>query len=198
MHVFELDDPDSLAPRTHPWSGSLTDPAHRHYDLRGEPGLIRTVLEDWRPWEQYPATETFYRLVEWLNGPRSVLETSDCAFSGPTANESPAFAKALQCSGRLMLLFRDLPLNTDAARVNAFTNTLARGLAGEDAAFGWGVFGVTQVPVRFTTLPGMGEAQLGSQVMLSLWAWGDDEAETMANLDRTLGGLSSVLRAVGV
>ena len=30
--------------------------------------------------------------------------------------------------------------------------------------------------------------------MLSFWAWGDDENETMASLDRTLSNLAGVLR----
>ena len=174
----------------------MADAAHRYHDFRREPGLIRSALEDLRGWEHYPATETFYRLIEVLNGTESSLETNDCAFSGPTANESAGFDKALQCSGRLMLLFRDLPLNTDTIRVHSFIDVLARGLAREDEDFQWGVVGVTIVPVWFTTLPGAEEGQLGSQPMLSFWAWGDDEEEVMTNLDRTLADLSSVLRGL--
>jgi len=196
MQVFEYDDPDSLADRSHPWRGSLADAAHRYHDFRREPGLIRSALEDLRGWEHYPSTETFYRLIELLNGSESALETSDCAFSGPTANESAGFDKALQCSGRLMLLFRELPLNTDTIRVHAFTDSLARGLSREDVGFQWGVVGATIVPVRFTTLPGTREGQRGSQLMLSFWAWGDDEEEAMTNLNRTLAALSSVLHGL--
>jgi hypothetical protein len=196
MHVVEHADADSLAERSHPWSGSLADRAHRYHDLRAEPGLIRTALEDLRAWEHYPATETFYRLLEWLNGSESTLETNDCAFNGPTANETAGFDKALQCSGRLMLLFRDLPLNRDASKVHAFTNTLARALSLEDEGFHWGVVGATIVRVRFTALPGSVEEQLGSQLMLSFWVWGDDEAETMAHLDRTWTNLAAALRRV--
>ncbi len=196
MHVFQLGDPDSLAVRTHPWSGSLTDGAHRHYDLRREPALIRTSLEDWRGWERYPATETFYRLLEWLNGADSSLETSDCAFNGPAANDTETFDKALQCSGRLMLLFRDLPLNTDTSAVHTLTNALAHALSRCDPSFQWGVIGVTVVPVRYATLPATHTDQLGAQLMLSPFAWGDDEVEAMAHMDRTLRGLTSALREV--
>ncbi len=192
MHVWQLADADGLADRTHPWTGSLADPAHRHLDLRGEPGLIRTALEDLRVWRRYPATETFYRLLEWLNGPSSSLESSDCALSGPAPNESPAVPKALDCSGRLIVLFRDLPLNRDEARLGALTQGLARAVAGVD--FEWGAVGLTLVPVRFTTLPGPASEQLGFQLMLSFWAWGDDEAEAMAHLARTLGVLEAALR----
>ncbi|MFT5585091.1 MAG: hypothetical protein ACI9VR_002679 [Cognaticolwellia sp.] len=196
MHVVELADPDALAVRSHPWSGSLSDAAHRYFDLRRSPGLIRSALEDFRGWENHSATETFYQLLELLNGPDSTLETNDCAFNSPTTNEHAGMDKALQCSGRLMLLFRELPLNTSVAGVHAFTNALARALSGEDEGFGWGVVGATVVPVNFTTLPGTREEQQGFQLMLSFWAWGDDEAEVMVHLDRTFGNLTSVLRGL--
>lgn len=193
MKVVELSDPDALAVRSHPWTGSLSDTGHRHYDLRASPALIRTALEDLRGWERYAAMETFYQLLERLNGPGSSLETNDCAFNGPSPNEHPGMDKALQCSGRLMLLFRELPLNTSARRVHAFTQALARGLSELDQAFAWGVVGASVVPVRFTGLQGTHQEQLGAQLMLSFWAWGEDEVETMAHLDRLLGNLSAVL-----
>jgi len=198
MHVVEHSDPDAFSVRSHPWYGSASDPNHRHYDLRQQPELIRSALEELRPWTRYSAIETFYQLLEWLNGPASSLETNDCAFSGPSANETAGFAKALQCSGRVMLLFRDLPQNTDAARVYGLTEAVARALAQEDEGYEWGVIGATIVPVRFTTLPGTEHDQFGSQLMLSFWAWGDDEREVMAHLDRTLTNVSSVLRGVVV
>lgn len=198
MQIVEHSDPSSLTLRSHPWSGSLSDAAHRYYDLRRDPGLIRTALEDLRGWERYPAIETFYRLLESLNGAGSVLETNDCAFEGPAGNEQAGVPKALQCSGRLMLLFRELPHNTVPVRVHSFTQALAHALSSEDEGFEWGVIGVTIVPVRFTALPGTDAAQRGSQLMLSFWAWGDDEADTMANLDRTLAGLGAALRGLMV
>ncbi len=198
MYVVEHADPDAFSARSHPWHGSASDPDLCHHDLRQHPELIRSALEDFRPWTRYPAIETFYLLLEWLNGPASILETNDCAFSGPSANEMTEFAKALQCSGRLMLLFRDLPQNTKAARVHGLTQAVAEALAKEDEGYAWGVIGATIVPVRFTTLPGPERDQLGSQLMLSFWAWGDDEEEVMAHLDRTLANVSAVLRGVEV
>jgi len=193
VRVFEHADPDALAVRSHPWRGSLANPAHRHHDLRREPGLIRTALEDFVGWSHYPSTQTFYGLLEWLNGGGSRLETSDCAFSGPAPNDTAGFDKDLVCSGRLMLLFRDLANNSEAS-VHGLTDRVARGLAGGEVDFEWGVFGATVVPVRFLTLPR--GTQLGSQLMLSFWAWGDDESEVMAHLDRSLHHLAAVVRTV--
>ncbi len=196
MTVVELSDPDALAVRSHPWSGSLSDDAHRYIDLRRSPGLIRSALEDLRGWENQAELETFYQLLELINGPDSTLETNDCAFNAPSANEHAGMDKALVCSGRVMLLFRELPLNTSATRVHAFTDAFARALSHQDEGFGWGVVGASIVPVRFTTLPGTHDEQLGSQLMLSFWAWGDDQAETMAHLNRTLTNLTGVLRGL--
>ncbi|MFT6143763.1 MAG: hypothetical protein ACJAZO_002810 [Myxococcota bacterium] len=196
MHVVEHADPLALTVRSHPWFGSTSDRSLRHHDLRERPELIRSALEDFTGWTRYPAIETFYQCMEWLNGPASTLETNDCAFTGPATNEMPQFAKALQCSGRVMLLFRDLPHNLDEQRVHVMTQEVARGLASRDNEFQWGVVGATIVPVRFIALPGNDREQLGSQLMLSFWAWGDDEYETLMNLDRTLTNLFAVLRDV--
>ncbi len=34
--------------------------------------------------------------------------------------------------------------------------------------------------------------------VLMFWAWGDDERETMAHLERTLANVASALRSLGV
>ncbi len=147
-------------------------------------------------WSAYPATETFYRLLEWLNGSESVFESNDCAFSGAIANTSAQFSKRLQCSGRLMMLYRDLALNTSPEQVHRLTNAAAHALRRTDHAFEWGAIGATIMPVRFTTLPGPPELQRVQQLMLSFWAWGDDEREVMTNLDRTFRNMTVALRTL--
>jgi hypothetical protein len=84
MKVYQHNDPDSFILRSHPWIDGESDPAHRYYDFRTSPERIRSSLEDMQEWSAYPATETFYRLLEWLNGSESVFESNDCAFSGAT------------------------------------------------------------------------------------------------------------------
>jgi len=196
MKVYEHNDPDSLRPRTHPWTDGESDPAHKYYDFRARPELIRSSIEDLQEWSAYPATETFYRLLEWLNGPTSALESNDCAFSGATADTSAECSKRLQCSGRLMILYRDLPLNTSPEQMSWLTNATAHAVRGIDPAFEWGAVGATITSVRYTTLPGAPEQQRGQQLMLSFWAWGEDEPEVMSNLDRTFRNLTAALRQV--
>lgn len=183
----------SLERRSHPWTDAEGDPDCRYYDLTAEPEHIRASLEDLRSWQRYPAIEGFYTLLERLNQPMSSLESNDCAFSGPAENDEPSVRKALQCSGRLMVLFRSLVLNTDPRRVEALKNQLHLRLGALDPSFQWGVIGTTVVPVRYLGLPERAQQQLGSQLMISFWAWGDTEADTMLNLGRVFENLSHAL-----
>ena len=184
----------SLERRSHPWTDAKGDPDCRYYDLTAQPAHIRTSLEDLLCWQHYPAVEAFYALLERLNHPKSSLESNDCAFNGPGENEEPSVRKAMQCSGRLMVLFRSLARNTDPTRVDALKNQLHLDLAAADPSFQWGIVGTTVVPVRYLALPESGEQQLGSQLMISFWAWGDSEADTMLNLRRVFKNLSQALR----
>jgi hypothetical protein len=196
MKVYEHNDPDSLRPRAHPWTDSESDPAHKYHDFRASPELIRSSIEDFQEWSAYPATETFYRLLEWLNGPQSALESNDCAFSGATVDTSPRYPKRLQCSGRLMMLYRDLSLNTSPEQIRWLINATAHAVREIDPAFEWGAVGLTITSVRFAALPGPPERQRGQQFMLSFWTWGEDEPEVMINLDRTFRNLTVALRQV--
>ena len=196
MKIYEHHNPQSLRPRSHPWTNSVSDPTHRYYDFRTNPKLIRSSLEDMQEWNRYPATETFYRLLEWLNGPTSVFESNDSAFSGAEANTNAQSSQPLQCSGRLMILYRDLAVNTAPAQIGCLTNAAAHALRQTDPTFESGAIGATIMSVRFTTLPGPTALQDGQQLMLSFWAWGEDEPEVMTNLDRTLKNMAVVLRGL--
>lgn len=182
-------------PRSHPWSDVRGDSVGRYYDLTASPEHIRRSLEDFLPWSAYAAIEDFYVLLEWINQITSVFESNDCAFSGPLRNEDRAIPKAFQCSGRVMLLFRALERNTAAGAIELLENQLHRELTGADPSFEWGAIGTTLVPVRYLAFPRQ-EDQLGSQLMISFWAWGDSEAKTMGNLRRLFRNLSNALHTL--
>jgi hypothetical protein len=150
-------------------------------------------MEDFVPWSHYPAIDAFYTLLEWLNSPRSTLESNDCAFTGPHPNEVPSVPKSLQCSGRLMVLYRSLATNLSRPRVESLKDTLHHRWRSLDPEFQWGTIGTTIVPVRYVTLPD--DAQLGYQIMISFWAWGSMEAELMSSLGRVVANLSRGLSA---
>jgi hypothetical protein len=181
-------------PRSHPWVGAASDKTSRYYDLTESPALVRTALEDFVPWARYAAIEAFYVLLERLNHKKSLLESNDCAFTGPHPSESAATQKALECSGRVMVLFRDLARNIAIGPIEALKNELHLALAKLDPNFRSGVVGTTIVPVRYLALPAVNDEQLGVQLMISFWAWGNTEEENMQNLSRLLRNLTNALR----
>jgi hypothetical protein len=196
VETYDHCDPDSLEPRAHPWSEAEADPRNQYYDLKENQALIRTSLEDFLPWAEWPAIDTFYELLEWINGAGSVLESNDCAFTGPGENESPRFAKALAVTGRFMILWRDSPFNLSKSNVEWLKGAVHSHLGRIDPEFHWGVVGLTVYPAKFVTLRLPGDQQFGFQLMVSFWSWGDSEAEVMANLDRTFRNVREALRDV--
>jgi hypothetical protein len=196
MKTYEYAGDVFTQPRSHPWVDTAGSPECRYYDLTSAPEHIRSSLEDFRPWSHYEAIEDFYLLLTALNHPKSILETNDCVFTGPETNENPGFRKSLQCTGRVLVLFRNLKRNTVQGEIEWLTNQLHLHLANLDPDFGWGVVGTTVVPVRYLALAESNGQQLGSQLMISFWAWGNSEAETMLNLGRLMKNLSQSLRHV--
>ncbi len=192
MHIYENRDPTSLASRSHPWTTG-SNPTHRYVDFRAEPELIRVAVEDLRAVEGQPAADTFYRLLEWINGGDSPFESNDCALTEVGANPSATLPTQLVCSGRLMILFRDLAQNCSTARVHALTQAIAQACAEQDPAFDRAAIGLSIVEVQFRALPR--SRQRGQQLMIGFWVGGDELLELWQNLDRTLRNLDTALRS---
>jgi hypothetical protein len=193
MRTYQRSDP-TAAIRAHPWTDASANAEYRYRDFRAEPSLIRTSLEDFVPFAEWPATERFYRLLEWINDDDSIIESNDCALEGPAKNTSAGSTKALESTGRLMILWRDLPLNLIAGNAEWLEAALHRHLNELDPEFEEGAVGITIYPVRYVTLPP--SRQDGFQVMISFWAWGDDDAEVMTNLDRAFANIDAALHAI--
>jgi hypothetical protein len=196
MKTCEYAGPVFTEPRSHPWVDAAGSPECRYYDLTAAPELIRSSLEDFRPWSHYEAIEDFYLLLTALNHPKSSLESNDCAFTGPHTNENPGFRKSLQCTGRVMVLFRKLKRNTVQGEIEWLTNQLHLHLVNLDTDLLWGVVGTTIVPVRFLALDESQGHDLGSQLMISFGAWGISEVDSLLNLGRLLKNLSRSLRHI--
>jgi hypothetical protein len=71
--------------RQHPWTTSVHDKKGLYYDFNKHPELIKTSLEEFLLYEKYPAIEECYKLIEWLNGSDSFLETNDARLE-PNSN----------------------------------------------------------------------------------------------------------------
>lgn len=194
MQTYEYAGEAFSVPRSHPWLGSVDDPLARYLDFRASPELIRSSLEDFKPFQRYAAIEEFYALLELVNHPRSQLESNDCAFNGPGPNQTPKVPASHECSGRLMLLYREIEQNARKSRIAWLNAALHYQLALLDPKFTLGMIGTTLVPVRFLALPD--DAQLGEQLLVSFWAFGNSEAVTMGNLSRLFKNLSHALRVV--
>jgi hypothetical protein len=196
LKTCEYDGDPFEDPRSHPWLAAAETPESRYYDLTVNQARIRTSLEDFLPWNRFAAVESFYALLERLNHSKSALESNDCAFTGPHRHEDPSVPKPFTCCGRVMVLFRALERNTDEGLIAWLKNELHAELSALDADFEWGVIGTTRIPVRYLQLPELGGKQLGSQLMISFWAWGNDVAETMQNLARLIKNLSRALSLI--
>jgi hypothetical protein len=148
-------------------------------------------MEDFRPWSQTQAVQDFYRLLAVLNGRDSPLETNDSAFNEPAPNTSTAFAKRLQSSGRLMILFRDLILNTRRSRVRWLERRLQESLTELDRGFPWTAVATAMAPTRFIHLPP--SRQTGWQLAIHFFAWGDTAEETLDHFGRIVRCLAQAL-----
>jgi hypothetical protein len=95
-----------------------------------------------------------------------------------------------------MVLFRALARNTEKGEVAWLKNELHGALGPLDPNFQSGMVGTTIIPVCYLPLPEQNGQQLGEQLMISFWAWGNSEEESMENLGRVLKNLTQALRKV--
>jgi len=143
-----------------------------YYGLYVPSPIIRSALETSWPWGHYGAIETFYPCCSASTPAQPALETNDCEFTGPQGNSEPEIPK------RSAVLALDAALSRDRAEHGRSIGNLSQAclhsnLAELDEAFVWGLVGTTLVPTRYLALPESDDQQLGNQLMISFWAWGD-------------------------
>jgi hypothetical protein len=178
--------------RAHPWITAKDNPEHKYYNFKENPDLIDKVLEDFAPYKEESAVRLFYKLLRWINVESVYFETNDCAFSPPKINVDNKINKNLQCSGRLMFLYRKLELNTYEKHTNSLKEALKFYLKRIDVDFEWGCIGITKLPVEYTSL----RNSLGHEIMLTFWAWGDIDKEIFDNLERLFKNIFYVLKQI--
>lgn len=189
MHVFDRPDNTGIS-RPHRWKHAESDPRCLYYDFRKQPELIRTSLEDFRPFDKWPAIQRFYALLEWLAiDPH--LESNDCAFWEPRPTTERNGTFPLQCDGRLMILFHELRLNTvESAIKGLYATSYKKLLAARSDP--WSRVGLTISCCHFEEMPDVE----GWQLAYYFWAWGNDTAEAMAHLDLVFQQLEITLREI--
>ena len=90
-----------------------------------------------------------------------------------------------------MILYRDILSNTSEQHIKWLHDAVKFHLNHIDKSFEWGVVGTTIVPVRYVILPI--DKQNGKQIMLSFWAWGNNNKEVFPNLERTICAINESL-----
>ena len=122
------------------------------------------------------------------------MESNDSAFRGLVPDFNKNSPKTMQCKGRLMILYRDLMLNTSLQHVERLEKRIRFFLDQIDQGFRWGVIGTTIMKVNYRELATNGSDLPGYQLSLSFWSWGDTESESMGNLNRVFENMAECLK----
>lgn len=208
--------------RTHPWAETEDFPADRYYDFRANPALISQVLDNfkgWSEWSGWEGVQLFYRLLEWLNGPDSRLESNACGFRGPHENpRKDRWPGEFLTTGGLMFLFRNLELNLSEQSAAWATGRVPDGgtppplapgkninwllrrcheyLQELNPEFVWGCVSVLLFPTYYSGLPLERNDKFGHEIAFQWWAWGDTEKETMAHFKELAAIMFECLKRV--
>jgi len=191
MKVYRASELDLEGIRSFPWFTSAHDFRCRYIDFKEHPALIPTTLEDFLVWSSYPAIQTFYEAIRWINSTSSELETDDCAFGGIKLNGSDHFKKERQADGRVMLFFRKLKLNCAEESAQWLMDCFEFHLQRVEMDLEWGVVGLSKCCTRFKTI-----GQEGRSLIVNFWAWGDTQDEVMGNLLCVFRGLLAATQRV--
>lgn len=194
MKAYRDKNLDLNNPRIHPWTEAVGRPNEKYYDFKTQPELIPQVLEDFKPFENYQAIQTFYELARWLNSSDSVLESNDCALGELTQNVSSQFSKKLQWSGRLMVFYRNLAINTSPKHSEWLLGATEFYLSKLDSEFEWGAIGLSFAEAAFAEL----NNRDGREVVINFWAFGDTKEETAESLGILFTNLLEALKSVSL
>lgn len=220
--ALPIDDVTNGVIRTYPWAANERFPADRYYDFKENPALIPRVLDSfkgWSDWSRWEGVQLFYRLLEWLNGPDSRLESNGCGFIGPRGNpQKDVWPGELITTGGLIFLFRDVELNLSGESAAWAKRRVPAGgtppplAPGEHVSwlrsrsheylqklnpeFTCGCISVVLFPTFYSELPLKREDKFGHEVAFQWWAWGDTEKETMAHFKELVATMFECLKRV--
>lgn len=198
--------------RDHPYDGAETDPAARFYNFRENPELIRCVLEDFKPYEKYPTVDYFYQLLEWINGPESIFESTDCRLR-IRKRDIPSVDPPFYLQGRLMVIFRNMkanlsvdvsewligrgedketPLYPPSPYIEWLGNHSEKFISEYQQEKWWLLFDIFYFPAFFIDLPSVEASNFGYQIVYEFSANGHSEEDLFLDfgtISNTLGAM---------
>jgi len=178
---------DNSLLRSHPWTSMVSDDANIYIDFKKQPKLIRSALEDLIPFKKYGFVESFYALIEWVNSPRSLLESNDCVFNTAEDNPDQQYPYAKKCSARLMILFRDIPENCQAKSIDWLMQSILLHVSTTKPGFKAGAICLSQSPTCYLALGSTPDTGgMGHQVTLTFFAYGKNDRRCYDNMQEVL------------
>lgn len=181
--------------RYHPWTVTLGTEGGAYLDLKSEPDLVLTKIEDLHPHSDTVFAAEAERFLRWANAGQAVFETNDFGSKAVEPNHSPnASDKQLQIIARVSVLFQDLALNCTPHIIGRFSGRVLTELESVDHDFPDACWSLSRWPHRFTALEGA-ERDEGVTFLFHLWAWGDTKEETERNGARAFINLRKALEA---
>lgn len=197
MDAFTAKQTDNTELRSHPWTSMITDESSIYMDFKKNPKLIRTSLEDFLPFKKWPFVDTFYSLIEWLNGSASLLESNDCTFNAMEENTDEPYPYAIKCSARVMILFRDIEENCQQRSIDWLMQNILQSVVSTKLGFRAGAICLSQSVTYYLALgdrPDTGG--IGQQVVLTFFAYGKNERRCYENMQQVISHAHSCLMTV--
>jgi len=187
MDTFISKHIDESALRSHPWTTMVSDKNSVYHDFKQHPELIRTTLEDLLPYKKHAFVAQFYTLIEWVNSPKSLLESNDCVFNPIEDNPDQQYSYTKKCSGRLMILFRDIPENCQEKSIDWLMDRILRLASGIKPGFKSGAIALSRSPTCYLALgDGVETGGMGMQITLTFLAYGKNEKRCYESMQEVL------------
>ena len=197
MDAFTAKQTDNTELRSHPWTAMISDEASIYMDFKKDPKLIRTSLEDFLPFKKWPFVDTFYSLIEWLNGSVSLLESNDCTFNAAEENPDKQYPYAQKCSARLMILFRDIEENCQQRSIDWLIQNILESVAGTKLGFRAGAIWLSQSATCYLALgEQVDTGGMGQQVVLTFFAYGKNERRCYESMQQVSSHAHDCLKKV--
>lgn len=132
--------------RYHPWHGTTSGSGEIYVDFKRFPELIESSLPDLKPVLSTAAGRAIVEFLKAVNGPHSGFETNDFAAKpiGPNVSND---RWPLEHKGRVVILYRDIALNTGDDLTNALLGELMKRLRERESTFDAACWGMARCPV---------------------------------------------------